>query len=562
MLMHRLRPLGSHIRPRFSFHDKTRHSTFAPSGMAWSAMGITAASSLLIWTHESRKNTCHLEATNGTTTTTLLNWSGTHSVEIKNDLLLEPESVEQVERIVQDCFQRNLPVRPVGALLSPNGLAFCTRGGALLSLVHLDRIQIDPERGLVTVQAGAKVRDVVEALRPYGWTLPNLASIAEQQMGGLIQVGAHGTGATLAPLDHYVTAMTLVTPSPLGTLHLTKQDGELFEMAKVALGCLGVVVEMTMQCVPAHFLQQHTYVLSREDAVAQIPALLQQHQHVRYMWIPYANAVVVVTNDPVDQQTASANPTPQELAYQHEPLVTLLLQVNAERDGSPLTKKSLAGYGFAELRDMLLAYDPLNVEHVKRCNQAEAEYWHRAAGTQIRPSDHLLQFDCGGQQWVHEVCFRTGTPDKNNGNDAKFMLQLLEGIESKQLPAHAPIEQRWSASSSSSMSPAHGDKDQLHSWVGIINYLPSDDAEQREAITKLFTGPYCDLIRQVGASYQAASHWAKLEIPDDVWKLLDLQLSVANRFPVHAFNKHRAQLDPKNLLANEKLSLLFGAHSR
>ena len=47
--------------------------------------------------------------------------------------------------------------------------------------------------------------------------------------------------------------------------------------------------------------------------------------------------------------------------------------------------------------DSLLAFDPLDVEHVKRCNQAEADFWKRNEGYQTKPSDKLLQFDCGGQ---------------------------------------------------------------------------------------------------------------------------------------------------------------------
>lgn len=49
-------------------------------------------------------------------------------------------------------------------------------------------ISVDQERGRVTVEAGARVSQVVEALRPYNLTLQNYASIAEQQMGGFTQV--------------------------------------------------------------------------------------------------------------------------------------------------------------------------------------------------------------------------------------------------------------------------------------------------------------------------------------------------------------------------------------
>ena len=56
--------------------------------------------------------------------------------------------------------------------------------------------------------------------------------------------------------------MTLVTPA-LGTLRLSRdRDPELFKMARVGLGCLGVVAEVTLQCVPAHRLVEHTSVES------------------------------------------------------------------------------------------------------------------------------------------------------------------------------------------------------------------------------------------------------------------------------------------------------------
>lgn len=146
----------------------------------------------------------------------------------------------------------------------------------------------------------------------------------------------------------------------------------------------------------------------------------------------------------------------------------------------------------------------------------------------------------------------------NDGNDIVFMERLLAGIEEHKIPAHAPIEQRWSSSSSSLMSPAHGPPKGLHSWVGIINYLPSDDPNQREAITKLFTGKYSDLVRSVGRPLNAVTHWAKLEQPQTVWKAVDLAMFYKERFPVVEFNKARARLDPKNILSNPLLNLVLG----
>ena len=41
--------------------------------------------------------------------------------------------------------------------------------------------------------------------------------------------------------------------------------------------------------------------------------------------------------------------------------------------------------------------------------QAEAQFWKRSEGYRLGPTDQLLGFDCGGQQWVLESCFPTGT---------------------------------------------------------------------------------------------------------------------------------------------------------
>jgi FAD/FMN-containing dehydrogenases len=399
-------------------------------------------------------------------TTAVVNWSGTHSIEVPNKHYYEPQTVQELEQIIAKCHEEGQVVRPVGSALSPNAISFQERG--MVSMANLDRIlKIDKESMTVTVEAGARVSQVIDALREHDLTLPNLASIAEQQMGGFTQIGAHGTGAAIAPVDHYVTRLKLVTPAR-GTVELSEKDGEIFHLAKVGLGCLGVVSEVTMKVVPAHNLLEHTFVITRSEAKEKLRVLLKTHKHIRYMWIPYQDAVVVVTNDEEDENSTRL----VEISKQNKdgvdafkPLRDLLLELSKD-EKEPLTEDDLIGKGFGELRDSLLSFHPLRGNHVKTVNQAEAEFWKLNQGYQIRPSDELLQFDCGGQQWVFEVCFPTGTYDDNAGHDMQFMETLLDKIESGMIPAHAPIEQRWSAGSASLMSPAHGPDEGLHCWVG------------------------------------------------------------------------------------------------
>lgn len=63
----------------------------------------------------------------------------------------------------------------------------------MVTLANLDQVvHVDPLSQRVRVQAGARVEQVVEALRPHNLTLQNYASVREQQIGGFIQVrGEH-----------------------------------------------------------------------------------------------------------------------------------------------------------------------------------------------------------------------------------------------------------------------------------------------------------------------------------------------------------------------------------
>lgn len=103
-------------------------------------------------------------------------------------------------------------------------------------------------------------------------------------------------------------------------------------------------------------------------------------------------------------------------------------------------------------------------------NQVEAEYWKKSEGMRVGWSDEILGFDCGGQQWVSEICFPTGTIQKPNMQDVKYIEQLMNLIKKEDIPAPSPIEQRWTARSQSPLSPAFStDPDALSAWVSVFS---------------------------------------------------------------------------------------------
>ncbi|XVE95822.1 hypothetical protein REPUB_Repub02eG0166400 [Reevesia pubescens] len=359
--------------------------------------------------------------------------------------------------------------------------------------------------------------------------------------------------------------MKLVTPAK-GTIELSKEkDPELFYLARCGLGGLGVVSEVTIQCVERQELVEHTTVSNLKDIKKNHKKMLSENKHIKYLYIPYTDTVVVVTCNPVSKWRGppkfKAKYTKDEAMQHVRELYNESLKKYRAREITAISPDSnepdINEFSFTELRDKLLALDPLNKDHVMKVNLAEAEFWRKSEGYRVGWSDEILGFDCGGQQWVSETCFPAGTLSKPT-KDLEYVEELKQLIEKEEIPAPAPIEQRWTACSQSPMSPASSSaEDDIFSWVGIIMYLPTMDARQRKEITEEFFH-YKHLSQaQLWDKYTAYEHWAKIEVPKDKEELEALHARLKKRFPVEAYNKARRELDPNRILSNNMLEKLF-----
>jgi L-galactono-1,4-lactone dehydrogenase len=425
-------------------------------------------------------------------------------------------------------------------------------------------LHVDAEKGRVTLQAGARLEVALSALKAHGWTLQNFSSIKEQQVGGWTQAGCHGTGAALPPVEETLVSLKLVTPAK-GTLLLDGVDNnpELFHLAKVGLGALGVVAEVTLQGVRAHSLAERTEVLTGAQVAKGHAARLARHRHVRYMWLPYTDAVVVVTADPLE--SAPAGTVPTQLAPEAQrtaALRTLLLK--SDPKAAKEDTAALEALSFADLRDRLLALNPLSAAHVASVNAAEAEFWRASAGVRVGDSEAILGFECGGEQCVSEVAHPAGTRRSPSGSDLDFVRETLAFIRDAGIAAPAPLEQRWSARSRAPMSPAYSaDPDALFSWLGIIMYLPASsgpEAATRAAVRKAFEAYQAAWMARAGAKVGAAEHWAKIEVPATEAHLMSMRQRLRARYPVERFNAARLELDPHNIMGNELVDALLPPH--
>eukprot|EP01126_Amoeba_proteus_P033324 TRINITY_DN3270_c0_g1_i2.p1 TRINITY_DN3270_c0_g1~~TRINITY_DN3270_c0_g1_i2.p1 ORF type:complete len:209 (-),score=50.03 TRINITY_DN3270_c0_g1_i2:147-773(-) len=195
--------------------------------------------------------------------------------------------------------------------------------------------------------------------------------------------------------------------------------------------------------------------------------------------------------------------------------------------------------------------NPLDPQHVIEVNKVEAEFWKKNSGERKNFSDKILGFDCGGEQWVSEVAFPTGTLANPTGSDINYVMELLKLITEKKIPAPCPIEQRWTSRSTALLSPAHSDQvDMVFSWVGIIMYLPPGELEQRKLISKRFSEYVRICEEKLWPKYGAKLHWAKLELPEEGGEKKKFMKWLRNCYDFEKFKSLRKIYDPNEILSN------------
>ena len=326
-------------------------------------------------------------------------------------------------------------------------------------------------------------------------------------------MGAHGTGATVPPIDETVVGMKLVTPGK-GTLDLTIEDTPgILKMARCGIGSLGVAAEVTLECVPAERLLEETFTATRAEIEKNHATWLKRFKHVRYMWIPHTDVVVVVGSNPIPAEAPTPEPTtafPE--AKKVEPMARLLKRLNPDVD--------VTGMGFGELRDELLKIDPLDLKHVKRVNAAEGRILEakRRHALRLERPDPRVRLRRATARVRDRVSNR-----RQRGDERRERPGVHEGLTRDDRARGHPRAPRRSSSggargSSSPMSPVSNDgKDDagpgLHSWIGIIMYLPTSVKETRDEITAAFKAYAKREEELLGEKYAIRTHWAKIESP-------------------------------------------------
>jgi FAD-linked oxidoreductase len=234
------------------------------------------------------------------------NWAG--------DQRCEPAAVERPSRVeeVVGAVERAVAARR-GVRVAGSGHSFTPAVLTDATLLSLDRmgalLDADPGSGLVRAEAGIRLHALSRGLAQHGLAMPNLGDIDEQSVAGAIATATHGTGVTLPNVSAQVRALRLV--SARGTV-VDVAGGEELLAARVAIGALGVVTEVTLQTVPAFTLRGVDAPVALAEVLDGLDERVETHRHFEFFVFPHADTALTRTNDVVDEPP---RPRPQWRAW-------------------------------------------------------------------------------------------------------------------------------------------------------------------------------------------------------------------------------------------------------
>lgn len=229
------------------------------------------------------------------------NWSGSQIC--YPDSRKAPSTIDQLREVVRNARGT---VRPVGA-----GHSFMPLVPTDDTIISLSRISgiigHDHSKQQAVILAGTRLGDIGAPLAERGQALINMPDIDEQSLAGALGTATHGTGATLGCMPANVRALKLV--SATGDIWECSADNnaDLYQAARVNLGALGVITEVTMQNQPKYNLKRETAWLAIEEILENADNIADSNRNFEFYYIPFSGmGFIDVHNMTTDTPSSTA----------------------------------------------------------------------------------------------------------------------------------------------------------------------------------------------------------------------------------------------------------------
>lgn len=409
-----------------------------------------------------------------------------------------PSSEDDIKELVLKALNNTKKIRVIGTGHSFTSL--CVTDETLVSLDNYQGIvSVNKDTLQVTVKAGTKLRLLGELLFNEGLAMENLGDVDVQSIAGTISTGTHGTGINFGSISTQITALKFVNgKGEIQECSVTK-NVELFKACQVSLGCLGIITQVTIQCVPAYKLKLENKREKLTDVLATLEERKTNNRNFEFYWIPHTNTAWTKTSNIVeDSEPDKINFFNYWTEYVLENYVFKLFCEYARF--FPSQNKTVS---------KITEWGITNVEKVY--------YSHKIYATQRMVKFYEMEYNIPAQAY----------------NDV--LKDIIKVVKKKKFNIHFPVENRWVKQDDIFMSPAYG-RDSAYIACHVYN--------------KKDYRPYFTALEEIFRAYNGRPHWGKM----NTLKGKDVQ----ELYPKYAdFMRHKNEQDPYKIFTNTYIEELL-----
>ena len=174
------------------------------------------------------------------------------------DVVVIPESEEDIKKVVKICYEEGVPITPRGAGSGYTGGAIPVKGGVLISFEKMDKILwIDEDNAVAKVQPGVITYRLQQAVEKKGlFYPPDPASYKFCTMGGNVAENAGGPRCVKYGVTReYIMELDTViyTGETIHTGRITLKDVAGYDLTRLLIGSegtLGIFTGITVKLIP------------------------------------------------------------------------------------------------------------------------------------------------------------------------------------------------------------------------------------------------------------------------------------------------------------------------